>query len=222
MFNILLLGLILSTASMQASAQEASDADKDRQYVTDQLRLSLYSHADSRSDVVKLLQSGDLLEIEQIQGPYALVTTAEGTRGWVKRGFLVTEPTSNLLLQEERKKTEELSAEIEKLSNAKLVIDQYEKDMNQLVEKIDQLETEKQQAGDSIAQLEQRLEEKQRELDRKDENSAPALLVLMDTFVKYWKILVPILLVIVLLSYLVSKEIVEARIRAKFHGIKIW
>ena len=222
MFNILLLGLILSTASMQASAQEASDADKDRQYVTDQLRLSLYSHADSRSDVVKLLQSGDLLEIEQIQGPYALVTTAEGTRGWVKRGFLVTEPTSNLLLQEERKKTEELSAEIEKLSNAKLVIDQYEKDMNQLVEKIDQLETEKQQAGDSIAQLEQQLEEKQRELDRKDEDSAPALLVLMDTFVKYWKILVPILLVIVLLSYLVSKEIVEARIRAKFHGIKIW
>ena len=222
MHKKLISGVILSMFFVLASAQEASDDDRDRQYVTDQLRLSLYSHADSRSEVVKLLQSGDLLEIEQIQGPYALVTTSEGTRGWVKRGFLVTEPTSNLLLEEERKKTESLAVEIEKLANAKVVIDQYEKDMNQLVEKIDQLEADKQQAGESIVQLEQQLEEKQRELDRKDENSAPALLVLMDTFLKYWKIVVPILVVIVLLSYLVSKEIVEARIRAKFHGIKIW
>ncbi len=222
MHKKLISGVILSMFFVLASAQEASDDDRDRQYVTDQLRLSLYSHADSRSEVVKLLQSGDLLEIEQIQGPYALVTTSEGTRGWVKRGFLVTEPTSNLLLEEERKKTESLAVEIEKLANAKVVIDQYEKDMNQLVEKIDQLEADKQQAGESIVQLEQQLEEKQRELDRKDEDSAPALLVLMDTFLKYWKIVVPILVVIVLLSYLVSKEIVEARIRAKFHGIKIW
>lgn len=222
MYKKTLVGLVLSMVFMLASAQEASDDDRDRQYVTDQLRLSLYSHADSGSEVIKLLQSGDILEIEQIQGPYALVSTTEGTRGWVKRGFLVTEPTSNLLLEEERKKTESLAAEIEKLANAKVVIDQYEKDMNQLVEKIDQLETEKQQAGESITQLEQQLEEKQRELDRKDEDSAPALLVLKDTFVKYWKIVVPILVVIILLSYLVSKEIVEARIRSKFHGIKIW
>ncbi len=222
MHKKLISGVILSMFFVLASAQEASDDDRDRQYVTDQLRLSLYSHADSRSEVVKLLQSGDLLEIEQIQGPYALVTTSEGTRGWVKRGFLVTEPTSNLLLEEERKKTESLAVEIEKLANAKVVIDQYEKDMNQLVEKIDQLEADKQQAGESIVQLEQQLEEKQRELDRKDEDSAPALLVIKDTFLKYSKIVVPILVVIVLLSYLVSKEIVEARIRAKFHGIKIW
>ena len=110
MYKKLLPGLILSMVFALASAQEAGDEDRDRQYVTDQLRLSLYSHADSRSEVVKLLQSGDLLEIEQIQGPYALVTTSEGTRGWVKRGFLVTQPTSNLLLEEERKKTESLAA----------------------------------------------------------------------------------------------------------------
>ena len=216
------LGLTLLLTCALAFAQEASDDDKDRQYVTDQLRLSLYSQASSSSKVVKLLQSGDLLEIEQIQGPYAFVTTSEGTKGWVKRGFLVTEPTSNLLLQEEQKKTESLAAEIEKLSNSKVVIEQYEKDMDKLVEQVDALEAEKQQANQSISELQELVEEKQRELDRKDEDSAPALLVLMDTFVKYWKILVPIIIVIILLSYLVSKEIVEARIKAKFHGIKIW
>ena len=216
------LGLTLLLTCTLAFAQEASDDDKDRQYVTDQLRLSLYSQASSSSKVVKLLQSGDLLEIEQIQGPYAFVTTPEGTKGWVKRGFLVTEPTSNLLLQEEQKKTESLAAEIEKLSNSKVVIEQYEKDMDKLVEKVDALEAEKQQANQSITELQELVEEKQRELDRKDEDSAPALLVLMDTFIKYWKILVPIIIVIIFLSYLVSKEIVEARIKAKFHGIKIW
>lgn len=204
------------------SAQETTEQDKDRQYVTDQLRLSLYAQASSSSQVVKLLQSGDLLEIEQIQGPYALVTAPDGTRGWVKRGFLVTKPTSNLLYEEEQKKTEQLTAEIEKLGNSKVVIDQYEKDMDKLVEQVDALETEKQKANEAIGDLQQQLEAKQAELDRKDEDSAPALLVLMDISKKYWQIIVPIILVIILLSYLVSKQIVEARIKSKFHGIKVW
>ena len=233
MLKQIILGLTLLIASVSVSAQEAvesetaepeakADQDKDRQYVTDQLRLSLYTQANSSSQVVKLLQSGDILEIEQIQGPYAFVTTPDGTRGWVKRGFLVTKPTATILLQEEQKKTAGLTAEIEKLANSKVVIDQYERDMDKLVEQVDVLESEKQQANQSIADLQQQLEAKQEELDRKDEDSAPALLVLKDTFEKYWQIVVPIIVVIILLTYLVSKQIVETRIKSKFHGIKIW
>ncbi len=222
MLKKIILGLTLLMGCAVVSAQESTDQDTDRQYVTDQLRLSLYAQASSSSQVIKLLQSGDILEIEQVQGPYALVTTVEGTKGWVKRGFLVAKPTATIQLIEEQKKTAELAAEIEKLGNSKVVIDQYEKDMDKLVEQVDALETEKQQANEAIGDLEQKLEDKQRELDRKDEDSAPALLVLMDTFLKYWRILVPIIVVIILLSYLVSKVIVEARIKSKFHGIKIW
>jgi SH3 domain protein len=214
--------IIQEAIAQEATKQAAADPDKDRQYVTDQLRLSLYSQASSSSKVVKLLQSGDVLEIEQIQGPYALVTAPGGVKGWVKRGFLVSKPTSNLLLLEEQQKTEALTAEIEKLSNSKVVIDQYEKDMDKLVGQVDALEAEKQKANESIADLQQELAEKQRQLDRKDEDSAPALLVLLDTFKKYWKYIVPVIFLIILLSYLVSKVIVEARIRSKFHGIKIW
>ena len=72
--------------------------------LADQLRLSLYANPDAQSQVLKLLQSGDLLEIEEISGPYALVTAPGGTRGWVKRGFLVTKPTSNILLRQEQEK----------------------------------------------------------------------------------------------------------------------
>ncbi|MCP4289463.1 MAG: hypothetical protein GY792_34420 [Gammaproteobacteria bacterium] len=222
MYKRIILGLTLLMSCAAVSAQETTEQDTDSQYVTDQLRLSLYAQASSSSQVIKLLQSGDKLEIEQIQGPYALVISPEGTRGWVKRGFLVTKPTSNLLLLEEQKKTEELTAEIEKLGNSKVVIDQYEKDMDKLVGQVDALEADKQKGNEAIGELELKLEAKQQELDRKDEDSAPALLVLMDTFRKYWQILVPMILVIILLTYLVSRVIVEARIKSKFHGIKIW
>ena len=222
MTKTIILGLTLLLGAMPVTAQEASDQDRDSQYVTDQLRLSLYAQPNSSSQVIKLLQSGDLLEIEQIQGPYAFVATPDGTKGWVKRGFLVTDPTSNLLLREEQLKTKNLAAEIEKLNNSKVIIDQYEKDMDKLVDKIDELETDKQKAEQSIVELQREVEAKQAEIDRKNENNTPAMAILVDTFKLHWEIVVPIVLVIVLISFLVSKEIVEARIKAKFHGIKIW
>ena len=222
MLKMKYLGLTLVFYCVLVAAQETTDQDTDRQYVTDQLRLSLYQQANSSSQVIKLLQSGDILEIEQIQGPYAFVTTADGTKGWVKRGFLSTKPTFNILYQEEQKKTASLASEIEKFSNSKAVIDQYEKDMDGLVEKIDLLESEKQKSAKSIEELQQEVEAKQREIDLKDADSAPAIFVLKDTFMRYWKIIVPIIVVIIILSFLVSKLFIEARIKRKFHGIKIW
>jgi uncharacterized protein YgiM (DUF1202 family) len=93
-----ILGLALSLCWQLATAQDSADADKDRLYVTDQLRLSLYEEATYKSKVIKLLQSGDLLVIDEIRGLYALVTAPGGSRGWVNYGFLVTTPTANLLL----------------------------------------------------------------------------------------------------------------------------
>jgi hypothetical protein len=222
MMKRVLLGITLLMNCLLVFAQESGDQDKDRQYVTDQLRLSLYQEANSSSAVVKLLQSGDLLIIDELKGAYALVTTPDGARGWVKRGFLVTNPTSNILLREEQLKTRELALEIEKLSDSKTVIDQYEQDMQELVERIDLLQTENIQATDSITQLQLDIEAKQQEIDRKDEDDAPALLVLRDTLIKYWQIISLVVIAIIALSFLVSKIIVEARIKRKFHGIKIW
>jgi len=222
MRKIIILGMALSIYCVSPLAQEATDSDRDRQYVTDQLRLSMYANANDRSQVLKLLNSGDSVDIEQIQGPYALVLGPDGTRGWVKRGFLVTEPTSNLLLAEEKRKTENLTAEIEKLANSKAVIEQYEKDMDDMAAKLAALEDEKQQAEQVIASLEQEVEAKQREIDARYEDGLPALLTLWDTVKNYWPYVVPVVLLIVLLSYLVSKAIIEARIKSRFQGIKIW
>ena len=218
----IILGLTLSLCCLLASAQENADADKDRQYVTDQLRLSLYEQPNSQSKAIKLLQSGDLLVIDEIRGAYALVTEPGGARGWVKRGFLVTNPTSNILLLEEREKNAQLSEEIEKLGNSKVVIDTYEKDMKAMAEEMEDLKLTQQQSAETIASLEQKIVEREQELKRKLENNEPPIKVLTDTFLAYWQIIVPILLLLMLLCFLISKVIIEARIKSRFHGIKIW
>ena len=217
---IIALALLVSAGSL--AAQENAESDKDVQYVTDQLRLSLYSNADQSSNVIRLLQSGDALEIEQLQGPYALVTTADGTRGWVKRGFLVPKPTANLLLDEERQRTQALQAEIEKLSNSKVVLDQYEQDMTAMSEQIASLEAANSESQQKIAELQEEIEARQQELERRESDQRPAYEVLADDFIRYWHFMVPIVIVIILISFLVSKQIVETRIKARFHGIKIW
>jgi hypothetical protein len=103
-----------------------------------------------------------------------------------------------------------------------VVIAQYGQDMDKLTVKIDQLETEKQQASESIEELQQQVAAKQLEIDRKEGDNIPAMLVLWDTFRDYWQLIVPMIAFIILLSFMLSKVIVEARIKSKFHGIKIW
>ena len=218
----IILGLILTICSVQAIAQDSANDGKDKQYVTDQLRLSLYKDANSKSKVLKLLQSGDAVFIDEIRGPYALVTAPDGTRGWVKRGFLVTVPTSNLLLRAEQEKNASLFEEIEKLTNSKTVVDTYEKDMDEMTATMERQRSEKQQAEDTIDRLKQEVLDKQREIDQKSENNEPTVQILWQTLRQYWEVIVPVMLALLLLCFLISKKMVESRIKARFHGIKIW
>ena len=115
---LIISSCILSLFSHALVAQQVIDPDKDILYVTDRLRLSLYEKANEQSRVIKLLSSGDQLAVEELSGSYALVTTSNGSKGWVKRGFLVEIPTSNILLDQEKKKKKGLEVELEKLANS--------------------------------------------------------------------------------------------------------
>jgi uncharacterized protein YgiM (DUF1202 family) len=220
--NKIIFALIIAFNASLAFAQDAANADKDRQYVTDQLRLSLYEEASSKSKVVKLLQSGDMLLVEEIRGAYAFVIAPGDVRGWVKRGFLVTTPTATILLTEERDKNARLLEEMEKLGNSKVIIDTYEKDMDKLIEKLSVLEAEKLQVNENMAALQQELEITQQNLEQARNNREPIDVVLRETFQAYWKFIVPALLAMLLVCFLITKIAVEARIKARFHGIKIW
>ena len=213
-------------AKAEATSEEVVEKPKEMLYVTDQLRLSLYPNANDRGKALEYLNSGDKLGILQIQGQYALVIAPTGRRGWVKRGFLLPQPTAKLLLAEEKKTTEALRQEIEKLANSKMVIDQYERDMDELTRKLNIAETAKLNAEQTVAEMEAAAREKA-ELEaaikaaRESKTTLP-IEALIETATTYWQYLVPILLFFLLLGSLIAKLIIDARIKKRFHGLKLW
>ena len=195
-------------------------------YVTDQLRLSLYPKASDRSKALEYLGSGDKLGILEIEGQYALVIAPTGTRGWVKRGFLLAQPTSKLLLQVEKDKNEALLQELEKLANSKVVIDQYERDMDELTSNLKSAEAVKGEAMQKVAEMEQAAREKA-ELEEaikaaQESESTLPLQALIDTAKSYWQYLIPIFVFFVLLGSFIAKLIIDMRIKKRFHGLKLW
>ena len=210
----------------EATSEKVVEKPKEMLYVTDELRLSLYPNANDRGKRLEYLNSGDKLGILQIQGPYALVIAPTGRRGWVKRGFLLPQPTAKLLLAEEKKTTEALRQEIEKLANSKMVIDQYERDMDELTRNLNTAETGKLNAEQIVAEMEAAAREKA-ELEaaikaaRESKTTLP-IEALIETATTYWQYLVPILVFFLLLGSLISKLIIDARIKKRFHGLKLW
>lgn len=214
--NIKLLGSILAILMISTVQAQTEDNPLER-YVTDQLRLSLYEQADERSKVIQLLSSGDKLMVDEIAGPYASVLSPQGNRGWVKRGFLVSEPTAGLRLAEMEKKNKKLEQELDRLSDSKIVIDQYESDMNAMNEKLLLLEEDKQGAEQMITELKRLAEEKIQQ-----EKSKPALASLTTLATIYWQYLAAAVAGILILGLFIGKAITESTIKKRFHGIKVW
>jgi SH3 domain protein len=229
MRKIILGSLVLLLFSPNLLAQEAEEVDgeiRDILYVTDQLRLTLYPQANDKSGSLQLLSSGDKLAIIQISGNYALVITPNGKQGWVKRGFLVSEPTATLLLKQEKLKNVELEQEIDKLANSKMVIDQYEVDMDAMSENILVLEAKNDRFQQSITELEQAAQQKA-EMEAAiaasvESNMALPFKALLTTAMTYWQYMIPFIALFVLIGFLVAKLFIESRIRKRFHGLKVW
>lgn len=196
---------------------QVEDSEKTVLYVTDQLRLSLYLEADAQSDVLLYLSSGDRLVVEEVSGAYAKVTAPSGRQGWVKRGFLVTEPTATIKLEEMIETNEVLKEELEKLNNSKIVIEQYEKDMDSMSTQIETLKQEKQSAQETIDNL-----LKAAEATKLAEKQRPALTAVKKMVFSYWEYLAGSAALILILGFLFGKSMTESAVRKKFHGVKVW
>ncbi len=217
-----LIEAITDKPTVEAAVQQP----REMLYVTDELRLSLYPQANDKSRALEYLSSGDRLGILEVKGPYALVIAPSGRQGWVKRGFLLTKATSKLLLREEKKKNEDLRQEIEKLANSKIVIDQYERDMDKMTKNLELAEATQGKADKKIAELEQAARDKA-ELDASikmamESKSTLPVQALIDTATAYWQFLIPIGVLLLLLGSLIAKLMIDARIKRRFHGLKLW
>ena len=99
----LLAGLVMLTAPALAETV----------YVTDQLRLGLYAGEGATGQRLKLLSSGDALEVLERRTNFARVRTTDGTAGWVKAAFLVEEKPAALIVAETEAARAELERQIE-------------------------------------------------------------------------------------------------------------
>lgn len=105
-FRVYTLIFIFISASLHA--QEFA-------YVTDSLKLRLYSAPDDSSNVLLTLESGDSVELLETQNGFSRIIAYDGSEGWVKSAFLVTEPPAKLLYYSVSEQNKELQTKVEAL-----------------------------------------------------------------------------------------------------------
>ena len=219
-FSVSGISLAQQSKDSNATAEETLEV-KDKQYVTDKLRLSLYKQADAKSGTIKLLTSGDALEILERAGPYSKVRTAEGDIGWVKNGFLVSTPTASFLLLEEQKKNQILAQQLEQYSDTKNLVADYENTISKMTDDYKQIEQSFNESNQKLEQFTQQNEELNAQIAASQEGK----LTLSDLgflLKNYWYFVVISILVLFVLGLVVGREMVEAKVRRKFQGVKVW
>jgi SH3 domain protein len=204
-----------------AAAAEPEEVQEVK-YVTDKLRLSLYKQADSASGTIKLLVSGDKLDVLGRSGPYSRVRTLQGETGWVKNGFLVSSPTASNLLQDMEKQIEQLKADLEKYSDSQKVVQQYEQRLQQLQQEKQILAQELQDSQIASEELLQQKQQLGQELDRLQsrDNSLDPQMVLQIA-IQYWYVVLAMLLIMFVIGLFIGRKIIEARINRRFQGVKV-
>ena len=214
--------LIIFLFSSPAWCQNDNDEVQERKFVTDKLRLSLYKKADSNSGTLKLLMSGDVLDVLERSGPYSKVKTVDGLTGWVKNGFLVSIPTASFLLIEEQKKNTELTEQLEKYSNTQKIIDDYENTIekmnidNELA--LQEMEKTKQQL-DQISEENKDLKEEVGAYSKN--NNHLSWKQLFNILWQYWQVVTAIVLSLFIIGFLTGRKMVQAQVKKRFQGVKV-
>jgi len=87
-------------------------------YVTDTLSLGLHQAADTSDRAFRSLDSGQELEILSRTTYYANVQLPDGTQGYVKAGFLVSDKPAKLIVAETLAEVDRLTRELEESRQA--------------------------------------------------------------------------------------------------------
>ncbi len=96
----------------------AATARAETGYVTDILSLGLHRAEDTSDSPFRTLRSGDEFEILSRDGYYARVELPDGTIGYVKANFIVTDKPARAIVDETAVERDRLAAELEDLKAA--------------------------------------------------------------------------------------------------------
>ena len=87
-------------------------------YVTDRLVLGIHEAEDTSDRAFRTLESGTAFEVLSRTRLYAHVELEDGTQGYVKAAYVVTDPPAKLIVNETLAETERLRAELEEQKRA--------------------------------------------------------------------------------------------------------
>ncbi len=87
-------------------------------YVTDNLRLGLYEAEDTSGRPMRMLNSGQAMEILSRDRNYANVRLPDASEGWVKSAYLVEEKPAKLIVAEITAERDALLTEMEEIKQA--------------------------------------------------------------------------------------------------------
>ena len=87
-------------------------------YVTDNLRLGLYEAEDTSGRPMRMLDSGQAMEILSRDRNYANVRLPDAAEGWVKAAYLVADKPAKLIVAEITAERDSLVAELEETKQA--------------------------------------------------------------------------------------------------------
>ena len=227
------LGLICLVASFSVTGQENADQEseisettpelevQEVKYVTDKLRLSVYKRADDKSGSLKLLSSGDALDVLGKRGPYSRVRTKDGIIGWVKNGFLLSTPTDSIQLVEEKKKNEILKQQLEQYADTRKLVEDYENTISQMNTDIQNTAQQLSEKSHMVEQLNQEKSDLLAQLESMQED-AYKLSDIIIILKQYWYGAAIIVLLLFLFGYVTGRVLVEAQVRKRFQGVKVW
>ena len=142
-------------------------------YVTDHLRLTLFSEKGSGSKI-KTLESADVLDILEESREFLKVRTATGEVGWVKRHYIVTDPPGKLQeieleqkLRGKESKIKSLESVLESKKIGESLREDYEKQLVVANQENVQLFNDKQQLSKKLDQASLEVKHLESDLKRK-------------------------------------------------------
>ena len=124
-------------------------------YVTDSLRLGLHRAADTSDAAFRMLESGQTLESVTRDRNYAQVRLPDGTEGYVKAAYLVTEVPAKFLVNDLTEENESLKQRLAELNAA----------FSQPAATIERLEAEVSEGGEALAAAQEENSELRRRVE---------------------------------------------------------
>jgi SH3 domain protein len=112
-------GRIFWAAVVVAAVSIAGSAPAETRYVSDVLLVNLRERPDGAAPTIRLLRTGEAMDVLEVRGGFLHVRTAQGEEGWVADQYVTTELPKAMVIAQLQNETGKLRARLRDLEAAR-------------------------------------------------------------------------------------------------------